>query len=140
MELNLTRTVRTDKFTEGKLSIDHAFFCDTIEDKDRDANRDGDLNDPGEQKVYGETAIPAGRYKVILNMSNRFKKIMPLLLDVPGFTGIRIHAGNTATDSHGCILVGVKAGPGYIAQSRKTWERLMPILQSAKDDIYITIS
>lgn len=139
MQLTLTRTNRTENYTEGKLSIDNAYFCDTLEDKDRDYNKDGDLSDTGEQKVYGLTAIPNGTYKVILNMSNRFQKVMPLLLDVPGFTGIRIHSGNTAKDSLGCILIGVKAGPGYIAQSRKTFERIMPILQSAKDDIYITI-
>lgn len=81
-------------------------LCDTIEDRVRDSNADGDLDDPGENKVYGETAIPYGIYKIEVTYSNHFKRLMVLLLDVPHFTGIRMHWGVDETKSLGCILCG----------------------------------
>lgn len=96
MKLQVVRETFTPKSTIGKLYIGGRFFCYTLEDVDRDKNKDGDLNDAGEQKVYGETAIPKGTYKVTLTMSNRFKVVMPLLSNVAGFEGIRIHTGNYA--------------------------------------------
>lgn len=98
MELNLYRhtyNVKGDRNIIGDLFIDGVFFCHTLEDEKR---ADG-------LKVYGETAIPAGIYNVKLTISNRFKRLMPLLLDVEGFKGIRIHGGNTSKDTHGCPLV-----------------------------------
>jgi hypothetical protein len=80
--------------TIGKMYIDGIDTCYTLEDVVR------------EEKIYGETAIPTGTYKVIINFSNRFQQLMPLLLDVPEFEGVRIHPGNTDKDTHGCILVG----------------------------------
>lgn len=107
--LVLRRIIKMPEFTMGELFINGKKFCNTLEDQVRDANNDGDLNDPGEEKVYGKTAIPRGTYKVIVNLSNRFKKELPLLLNVPGFEGIRIHGGNKAEDSLGCILVAYNA-------------------------------
>lgn len=101
----------------GKLFIDGEYFCDTIEDKVRDFNMDGDLMDEGETKVFGETAIPYGRYEIILNMSKKFTRILPILKDVKHFTGVRIHRGNYARDSHGCILPGNDTGLGSVANS-----------------------
>ena len=98
MEVNIYRhtyNTKGDRNIIGDLFVDGVFFCHTLEDEKR---ADG-------LKVYGETAIPSGTYNVILNRSNRFKRIMPLLLDVPKFKGIRIHGGNTSKDSHGCPLV-----------------------------------
>jgi hypothetical protein len=98
MEVNIYRHTynnKGDRNIIGDLFVDGVFFCHTLEDEKR---ADG-------LKVYGETAIPSGTYNVILNRSNRFKRIMPLLLDVPKFKGIRIHGGNTSKDSHGCPLV-----------------------------------
>jgi hypothetical protein len=74
-------------------------FCDTIEDKVRDLNQDGDLLDEGEEKVFGETAIPYGKYAMELSMSPKFKRLLPMILDVKHFTGIRIHKGRTAKHS-----------------------------------------
>lgn len=103
-------TVQRDTYTSlttiGKLSINGTYICDTLEDTCRDLNRDGDLDDKGEQKIYGETAIPSGIYPVIINMSPRFKKLLPRLQNVKGFDGVLIHSGNFAKDTHGCILVG----------------------------------
>ncbi len=137
-ELKLIRDLKNDKYTLGKLSIDGVHFCYTVEDKVRDLNNDGDLDDSGESKVYGETAIPAGRYEIVLSMSNRFKKIMPEILDVKGFSGIRIHAGNTAIDSHGCIIIGLNREPNGVGLSRICYTKLMEKLKD-RGKIYITI-
>ena len=93
MKLKLIRTWYADTYTIGKLYIDGVYFADTLEDKNRDVDKNGIFNN-GEKKVYGKTCIPFGTYKVILSMSNKFKKILPLLLNVPQFDGIRIHPGN----------------------------------------------
>ena len=94
MKLKLIRSKGTKGFTEGKLYVNDVFECYTIEDQVR------------EVKVQNATAIPAGTYQVVLSMSKRFKKILPEVLDVPGFTGIRIHSGNSSKDTEGCIIVG----------------------------------
>jgi hypothetical protein len=112
--------------------INDKFFCYTLEDFDRDLNRDGDLNDVGEKKVNALTAIPRGKYNVIVNMSNRFKRMMPLLLNVPGFEGVRIHNGNTDKDTEGCILVGSSKANNFVGNSKVTFDKLMKILQDPK--------
>lgn len=119
MKLKLQRRFLGDDYTIGSLFIDGLYVCDTIEDKVRDVNKDGDLDDPGEEKVFGETAIPYGTYAVDLTMSPKFKRVLPILLDVPHFTGIRIHRGNTAKDSHGCILPGENKIKGGVINSTK---------------------
>lgn len=106
--LKLLRDTYTNKTTIGKLYLNDVFICDTLEDVCRDLNKDGDLDDKGETKVYGETAIPSGTYKMIINMSPRFKKLLPRLIDVKGYDGVLIHMGNFAKDTHGCILVGTR--------------------------------
>lgn len=139
MKLELKRHAFRDTYTIGKLYINGTYFCDTLEDYNRDFNKDGDLKDQGEEKVFGETAIPYGTFKVIMNMSNRFKKTMPLLLDVPGFAGIRIHAGTKAEHSHGCILVGKNTIKGGLTQSKEYTAELYKILEKEKS-IVIVIS
>jgi hypothetical protein len=139
MNIQVIRETFTSKSTIGKMYIGGRFFCYTLEDVDRDKNKDGDLNDPGEQKVYGETAIPRGTYKVTLTMSNRFKVVMPLLNNVPGFEGIRIHNGNSSADTHGCILVGESKGLDFIGASKMAFVKLMDILTKSKEPITIVI-
>ena len=106
--------------TLGKLYINKEFFCSTIEDKYRDLSK--------EKKVYGETCIPFGTYKVIINMSPKYGRLMPRLLDVPHFDGILIHSGNTEQDSAGCIIVGKRSGQKVI-NSRDTFNRLFARLE-----------
>lgn len=121
MHLQIKRTHGTKNYTHGQLFIDDVYFCDTLEDQER------------EFKILGETAIPCGTYKVILTMSNRFKKLMPLLVNVPNFVGIRIHNGNTKDHTEGCILVGKKVNDGFIGESKITFKALMNILYAEKN-------
>lgn len=129
MKLELKRIALMPTYTIGKLYIDGVFFCNTLEDTVRE---DG-------VKIYGKTAIPKGTYKVVLTMSNRFKKILPLLLNVAGFDGIRMHAGNTEFDTLGCILVGQNDIKGKLVNSAATMAKLMDKLKG-QTDITITIS
>ena len=95
MKIEVKRDVRNEKFTLGKMYIDGEFFCYTLEDPVRQAG----------VKIYGDTAIPAGKYEVTITYSNHFKKLLPLINEVPGFEGVRIHGGNSADDTNGCILI-----------------------------------
>ena len=113
MILKLKRKYFTEQSTIGELFIDDKFFCFTLEDKVRDV------------KIYGVTAIPYGTYKVIINMSNRFKVLMPFLLNVDGYEGVRIHYGNRALDTEGCILVGLTKDIDFIGNSRDAYKFLM---------------
>lgn len=148
MKLLLRRIALRDTYTIGKLYVDNHYFCDTCEDKVRDLNKDGDLNDVGEGKVAGQTAIPYGTYKVTMDVqSPKFsqrasyawcKGYLPRLLNVPHFEGIMIHSGNDATHSAGCILVGENRVRGQVLNSMNTLKRLVGILKGS-DDITITI-
>ena len=152
MELKLRRIALKDSYTIGKLYIDGIYECDTLEDKVRDYNKDGDLSDYNEAKVASQTAIPYGRYEVSMSvMSPKYSRrssylwcggYLPRLLNVPHFDGILIHSGNTANDSAGCILVGENKVKGQIVNSMETLKRLYPKLKSASEtgeEIWITI-
>lgn len=116
MKLTLKRRFRGDKYTIGTLYVDGERFCDTLEDVDRDINRNG-VFDGDEEKRPGTTAIPNGTYEVIVNMSPRFRRELPRLLDVPDFEGVLIHRGNTPEDTAGCILVGENVVKGQVINS-----------------------
>jgi hypothetical protein len=133
MELKLVRVFKSPMYTIGRLHVDGVFECDTLEDTVRDLNKDGDLNDAGESKVFGETAIPYGTYKVIINYSNRFKRDLPRLLNVKEFDGVLIHPGNTAVDTHGCILVGINNAKGRVNNSRITFDKLFAKMKNQTD-------
>ena len=143
MKLLLLRRFLLPEYTIGSLSIDGIYLCDTIEDKVRDLNHDGDLDDPGEEKIFGETAIPYGAYVVKLSMSPKFKRLLPLILDVKHFTGIRIHRLNTAKESHGCIGPGENKTKGRIINSTK-YEleivRRMKAAIKAGEEVFIEIA
>lgn len=152
MELKLKRIALRDTYTIGRLYVDNHYFCDTCEDKVRDLNKDGDLNDAGEGKVYGKTAIPYGRYEVTMKVkSPKFSQkaaynwcsgYLPRLLNVPHFEGILIHAGNSADSSAGCLIVGENKIKGQVINSMSTLKKLVPILKRASDNgekIWISI-
>lgn len=122
MKLKLKRQDYSDARTIGRLSIDGEDFCWTLEDRVRTG-----------PKVPGQTAIPAGTYTVRLTMSPRFGRILPLLIDVPGFEGVRIHPGNTAADTEGCLLVGTGRTEDTITGSRDAFNALMARLENAAD-------
>lgn len=138
MKLKLKRIALKDTYTIGKLYIDGEYFCDTLEDKVRDLNKNG-VFDNGEKKIYGETAIPYGTYNVKWTYSNKFKKYMPLIENVPSFAGIRIHAGNSSADTYGCILVGENKAVGKVLNSKNTVNKLYPIIQNACKKGSVTI-
>lgn len=121
MKLQLKRKYRTNNSTIGELYIDGIFECYTLEDVERDI------------KIKNETAIPKGTYKVIINQSNRFKRLLPLLINVPNFEGVRIHSGNTNHDTEGCILVGKTRSLDFIGQSRKAFDSLFKKMQKVKE-------
>ncbi len=130
MELKLKVIARRDTYSIGKLYIDGIYFCDTLEDTVRDINHNGKF-DNGEIKVYGKTAIPFGKYSVVYTHSPKFKRKLPLLLNVPQFEGIRIHPGNTAEDSLGCILVGKNTAVGKLTESKVTSDKLNNLIETA---------
>ena len=130
MEMTLKRVALRDTYTIGKLYIDGSYFCDTIEDKVRDLNKDGVFDD-GEVKIKGKTAIPYGTYEVVWSYSPRFGKYTPRLLNVNSFDGVLIHSGNTAEDTEGCIIVGQNKEVGKVLSSRETVNKLYPIIEDA---------
>ena len=133
MHIRVVREPTKNDTTLGALFIDDHWQCHTLEDIIR----------PVGEKIYGETAIPPGRYKLVLSMSNRFKRILPEVLAVPNFTGIRIHAGNTAKDTHGCLLLGQTRNveARSIGQSKLALEAFMTKITAvwdAKSVLWIT--
>lgn len=125
MELKLVRETFTQDSTIGKLYMNDVFFCFTLEDKVRDV------------KIPHITAIPAGRYEVVISYSNRFKQLMPLLLNVPNYEGVRIHWGNYAADTDGCILLGSKKFVNMVGNSKATYAKFMNLMK--KEKTFITI-
>ena len=152
MELTLERIFKGDTYTIGKLYINGVYQCDTIEDVDRNLYQGMGLDWIKKEKVYGQTAIPYGRYKVTLKQqSAKFAKskkyeqckgYIPRLVDVPAFNGVLIHIGNTAEDSKGCILVGQNLIKGKVINSTICFWALYYKLKDADDrgeEIWITI-
>lgn len=134
MKIEVNRIFKASNYTIGELSVNNNYVCNTLEDKVR---ADG-------KKVYAETAIPTGTYTLVLSYSNRFKKVMPEILNVPNFSGIRIHCGNSSKDTEGCLLVGKWDGKteNWISDSKNSYNKLYPLLEEAfnkKENITITI-
>lgn len=125
IHLTINRGKPSPISVQGEMFNGEEFLCHTLEDP------------PREVKIKGETGIPAGTYKGIVNVSARFKRMMPLLLNVPGFEGIRIHAGNSIADTEGCILVGLGKGENMVLQSRLAFTKIMELLNG--EDFEITI-
>jgi len=126
VNLRLIRRWPKATCTIGELLIEGEWFCFTLEDVERP------------EKIPGETAIPTGRYALVITHSQRFDMNLPLLLNVPGFTGIRIHAGNTDADTRGCILVGKRTLENAIGESRAALDDLMEKLR-VQGEIWISV-
>lgn len=121
------RNPNGENYTLGRMYIDNVFFCHTCEDEDRF------LEGGVTEKVYGRTAIPRGKYRLTTSFSNRFQRVLPLVVDVPGFTGIRIHGGNRAEDSSGCVLVGKVRTSSGIAQCADMVKRVIDQIDDAAE-------
>ena len=132
MKLVLIRHARRADYTIGRLEDENGMkVCDTLEPTWRDYKG-------GELKIPKKSAIPECTYRVVVTKSQRFQKYLPLLVGVPGFEGVRIHAGNTSRDTEGCILVGQNLQVGKVLWSRITLEKLMKLIENEKE-IYLTI-
>jgi hypothetical protein len=134
MKLTLVRTTVNEEETIGEIYVDAKFECYSLEDVIRDFS----------VKVHGATAIPYGTYDITISYSPRFGRYLPLLLNVPNFTGVRIHSGNTHKDTEGCLIVGETwDGKGFVGNSRKAMKKLQEKIQKAldnKEPVYIKIT
>ena len=145
MELFVNRKFKKESYTIGNFCHESEFITNTLEDPVRDLkdlNNDGDFMDKGEGKIYGETAIPAGRYRVVVTRSPSLKRRLPLLLNVPGFTYIRIHALRNAKQTLGCIGVGDNERKGELVNGPYYEGLIVDLIDSAAaklEDTYITI-
>ena len=133
MLITLDRAWKRKGYTISRLYINGELFCNALEDESRGLRQDMTINEIKKRKVYGATAIPSGSYECVNTYSNRFKKNLPLLKDVPGFEGIRIHSGNTAKDTEGCILVGRNTQKGMVTESRVWTDKLIKLMKAAWD-------
>lgn len=131
MKLRLERLWPKKDYTVGRLYVDDRLLCNTLEDRIVDKNKNG-VFDGDEKKVYGESAIPYGTYKIIYNWSPKFGRNLPRLLNVPHFEGILIHPGNTAADSAGCILVGKNTEVGRLTNSRYISDELNKLIDESQ--------
>ena len=120
MNLVLKRTDFTNKSTIGELYHDDEFLCFILEDVVR------------EEKIKNETAIPYGKYEVVVTYSPRFRRNLPLLLDVPNYSGVRIHPGNKASQTEGCLLPGTRKGTDFVFESKKAFDSLYKKIVDAK--------
>ena len=125
MKLKLIRTAKKADYTIGHLYADEQYVCDTMEPTWRNLQREG--------KIWGRTAIPEGKYRVFITKSKKMGRWLPLLWQVPGFEGIRIHAGNYPKDTQGCVLVGWNRHKGTLSNSRTALHMLMQRMTAALD-------
>ncbi|WP_149244880.1 DUF5675 family protein [Dyadobacter sp. 32] len=146
MEIVVTRRWKGKNSTLSTIAVDGVAHHFCLEDTDRELTQDMTPADIAKVKVAGRTAIPAGRYQVVITYSNRFRKKLPLLLDVPGFAGIRIHSGNRHVDTEGCLLPGMtywKDGADYVVgTSRTACERLQAAIVRAigeGEEVWVTV-
>lgn len=119
MEITLDRAWKKDGYTISRLFINGERICEALEDTDRGLKQSMSLDEIKKLKIYGKTAIPSGRYKVVMSYSPKFKKVLPEVLDIVGYSNVRIHAGNTAKDTLGCILPGLNVRKGAVLYSTK---------------------
>lgn len=133
MDILIAKIKRGPNSTLSTLSVDGKFFCYALQDADRGLVSSMPLDEILAQKIHGATAIPEGKYQVVVTMSPRFKRKLPRLVGVPGFAGILIHPGNTHKDTEGCLLPGehfqASGADWIVTDSRKAFNRLFAIIQ-----------
>lgn len=134
MKILVKRIAKRPTYTIGKMYLDGKYFCDTLEDTDRNISQSTPLDTIKKVKLPNNTAIPTGTYKVIVNVSPKFKRLLPRLLNVPGFDGVLIHRGNTDKDTSGCILIGENKVVGKVINSTGYETKLVSILNKAQDN------
>lgn len=139
MRIVLLRIANRPTYCIGKLYIDGIYQCDVLEDTDRGLDDKMTEAEILKKKVKGQTAIPSGVYPVYITWSPKYKKPMPLIENVKGYSGIRIHSGNSAKDTEGCLLVGKNKEVGKVLESRKTYNELFNILNKTDEKIIIDI-
>lgn len=140
MEIKVIRPkIQDTPYTISDLYVNDVWFSNVMEDRDRNLHSNN-IAEVKAKKVKHETAIPYGRYEIVMSYSERFKMLLPLLTNVPGYDGIRIHAGNTEADSSGCLLPGTKS-QNKVINSRATTSKLIKTIQDAlkKEKVFITI-
>ena len=131
MDIVIWRKYRKAEYTIGRMYIDGVYFCNTLEDTDRGLMQSMTAGEILNTKIAGKTAIPVGNYKLTRSYSPRFKRLMPQVMNVKGFAGVRIHSGNTAKDTEGCPLVGDNTIKGALTNSRKRYTEFDTKLQIA---------
>lgn len=139
----LKREIFTELSTIGKLYFNNKFICYILEDKDRKIKQTDSIDYINKIKVHSKTCIPYGKYEIQLTFSNRFKKVLPLLLNVPGFEGVRIHPGNTDKDTEGCLLPGKTFSKDFVGQSRQAFMEVFNIIEKElkeNNKLYIEIT
>lgn len=141
MKLDLIRKIKDDQTTIGDLLVDGCFECHTLEDKDRGLKQSMTPAEIAAIKVYGKTAIPTGTYEVVIKWSEKHQRMLPHLLNVPGYGAIEIHVGNFAADTLGCILLGMSVGKDFIGSSKVAFAYFFAKLSTAlkTEKVFITI-
>lgn len=150
MEIKVDRKWKKGKYTIGRLYIDGEFICNTIEDTDRGLTQSMSEEEIKSKKIYGKTAIPSGRYKILMNVvspkfsqkefyMNVCKGKVPRLEGIKGFSGVLIHSAATADNVEGCIGVGFNTEIGRLTSIKEAFEKVYSKLSSSKEDIWITI-
>lgn len=137
MKITVKTIFKGENYIISNMYLNGDFFTNIIEDQIRDLNNDGDLNDPGEKKVYGKTAIPKGIYTLVLSYSPKFKRILPRILNVPHFEGILIHNGVDEKSSAGCLILGDNKVKGKVVNSKKRMEEFIQKLLDSGDKKHI---
>ena len=131
MEIKLHRKYRGTNYCIGKLYINNEYFSDVLEDPDRGLQNTMSVQEIQQLKVKGDTCIPYGTYDITITYSPKFKKRLPLINNVKGFEGIRIHSGNTSKDTEGCLLLGFNKIKGKVINSKETVDKFITIVQQA---------
>lgn len=150
MEIKVDRKWKKEKYTIGRLYINGEFICNTIEDTDRGLTQSMSEEEIKSKKIYGKTAIPSGRYKILMNVvspkfsqkefyMNVCKGKVPRLKGIKGFSGVLIHSAATADNVEGCIGVGFNTEIGRLTSIKEAFEKVYSKLSSSKEDIWITI-